>query len=510
MANLVIGTKARQSQDDEPSLDNKGSWQTVRPNVATKLTYANRMTLAFALTAVMTVLILIAVLSVVWEGQFQRYTRQNMERLAVTTAQTIAQQYQFTNNWEDVHFNSVTEQAGLTGDVAVQVVNNRGQVVFDDTLSMQANENADQHRRRELMDNTPPSSASVVVAPIVTQYGRHLGEVRVWSTGSDSLLTKTDAAFRVNSYGAILMAAAIAIVLASVVGVVVSRSLTKPIKRITDTAAKIRNGDLSARTGLNGDDEIGQLGLTFDDMANSVERDLKMEKRLTSDVAHELRTPLMAMLATVEGMQDGILPADDEHLAIVDAEVKRLSRLVDAMLKLSRMENGSVTYDPVPTEMVSMISSLVTSQEPLFNKKDLRLKFKNATNSRECYAEVDRDMINQAIINLMSNAMRYTPEGGWVVVGVSQDKNDVLISVEDTGIGIAKEDLAKVFNRFWRSDASRVRETGGLGVGMSLTKEIIDYHSGYISIDSNVGKGTCFTLHIPRTQPHGRGNAEEE
>ena len=109
-------------------------------------------------------------------------------------------------------------------------------------------------------------------------------------------------------------------------------------------------------------------------------------------------------------------------------------------------------------------------------------------------------MIRQALINLMSNALRYTPENGWVVVSLAQEGREVVVSVSDTGIGIAKEDLARVFSRFWRSDASRERESGGLGVGLAVTKEIIDRHHGFICVESELGKGTKFTLHIPRDQ----------
>ena len=146
------------------------------------------------------------------------------------------------------------------------------------------------------------------------------------------LLTKADSAFREKTFNAMALAAVVAVCISVVIGSFVSRMLTRPIHRITSTAKQIRDGDLSARTGLRGDDEIDQLGETFDEMATSLEKDMKHEKRLTSDVAHELRTPLMAMLATVEAMQDGVYPTDDEHLETVASETRRLARLVQQML----------------------------------------------------------------------------------------------------------------------------------------------------------------------------------
>ena len=341
-------------------------------------------------------------------------------------------------------------------------------------------------------------SESIVEAQVVTSENEIVGTVRLWAFGSDALLTKSDAAFRENSYGAIFGAAVVAVAMASGIGYFASRALSKPIKVITSTAAQIRSGDLTARTGLRGDDEIGQLGETFDSMATTLEHDIKIEHRLTSDVAHELRTPLMAMLVTVEAMQDGVLPADDEHLETVASETRRLSRMVDAMLHLSRIENGKGSLKTERTDMIYLVRSLVSSQHQLFHERGLHLRFIDETGRSDLYAEVNSDLIQEAIVNLMSNAMRYTPEGGWVLVRIAYDRPDVLISVQDTGIGIAQEDISRVFSRFWRSDASRERVRGGLGVGLAITKEIVDQHNGTITVESELGKGTTFTLRLPR------------
>ena len=161
------------------------------------------------------------------------------------------------------------------------------------------------------------------------------------------------------------------------------------------------------------------------------------------------------------------------------------------------MENGKTPLRIEKCDVVGLASGLVTVQEQLFSDNGLELSFVNKTGRDELIAECDPDLLREATVNLLSNAMRYTPEGGKVELSVSRKKQDVLISVSDTGIGIAKEDIPRVFSRFWRSDASRERVAGGLGVGLSLTKEIIDRHNGTISVDSELGVGTTFTLHLP-------------
>ncbi len=352
--------------------------------------------------------------------------------------------------------------------------------------------------RHGLVSTAPTDQEGAVTEAILTSDGQKVGQVRLWVLGSDALLTKTDSAFREKTIDAMLLAAIIAVVISLFIGFLVSRMLTNPIRRITGTAKQIRDGDLSARTNLRGDDEIDQLGETFDEMATSLEKDLKHERRLTSDVAHELRTPLMAMLATVEAMQDGVYPTDDEHLETVASETRRLARLVQQMLDLSRMENHTAPLNLESVDVVELVRGVVNAQEPLFVQRDLRLRFADETQGKCPLLELDPDMITQAVINLMSNAMRYTPEGGWVVVSVSLDRKHVMISVSDTGIGIAKEDLSRIFGRFWRADASRAREAGGLGVGLAVTKQIIERHHGFIAVESELEKGTTFTIHLPR------------
>ena len=469
-AKFVTGRNARADEgSQQPS--SRNSWNTIQPDPKRSQPYSTSMTLAFALTAIMTATVLVAVLGIVWEGQFKAYTRQNMQALANSAAESISTVYQREGSWDGTVLAEAKNTSAMSSDVGIQIIGPDGQVLYDDTW---------EHTRESAghadpVSNAPTGTDSAVTAPILGANDTQVGTLRLWAFGSETLLTRADAAFRSNSYGAIAVAAAIAVVLACVIGYFTSKRLSTPIQRITNTARQLRNGDLTARSGVRGSDEIGQLGETFDDMATSLERDLKLEHRLTGDVAHELRTPLMAMQATVE-----------------------------AMLKLSRLENGSTELKTERTDVVYLIRSLVTSQHQLFHEKGLHLRFVDESQYGELNADIDPDLIREAVVNLMSNAMRYTDEDGWVMVTVRQDKSDVLIAVQDTGIGIAKEDIPQTFSRFWRSDVSRERVSGGLGVGLSLTKEIVDKHNGTILVESELGKGTTFTLRIP--QNRGRRN----
>ena len=496
-ASFEINTKHKQS--DEAS--SRASWNTPRSDSRSGMSYATRMAATFALTSIMTVLVLVGVVAVVWSGVFMDYTRTNMTDIAEATAARLAASYERDGAWSAETLSEVADSNIVSDDIGLQVVDATGTIVYDDSwpaapaVGMTGSAPRESHG---LTSSAPTDAAASVTRDVTLSDGTVVGQVRLWVFGSDALLGKADTAFRDRTFNAMFTASIAAVIISILIGIFVSRMLTNPLRRITGTAKQIRDGDLSARTGLRGDDEIDRLGETFDEMATSLEKDLKHERRITSDVAHELRTPLMAMLATVEAMQDGVLPCDDEHLETVASETRRLSRLVQQMLDLSRMENRTTPLNLEPVDLVTFTQRIVDGQQQLFMKRDLRLRFADETQGRSAVIEVDADMITQAIVNLMSNAMRYTPEGGWVLVSVKADRRTVMIVVSDTGIGIAKEDLSRIFGRFWRADASRAREAGGLGVGLSVTKQIVERHHGYISVESELGKGTTFTIHLPR------------
>lgn len=544
-AHIVTGQKHK--SDNEAN--SRASWNTPRSDSRSGLSYGSRMALSFALTSLMTVLILVCVIMVVCGSAFSEYTRANVIDLAKLTSEKLGDSYEQDGEWTVDTLYAIAQSSSISDDIGLQVLDAEGTILYDDTwpvasiaadvkkseaepvpdtgsaeegsvvatdqgsagqaaatsaegsaTAAEKDEPKIKFDRHGLISTAPTDEEGAITEPITTSDGKVVGKVRLWVLGSDVLLTKTDTAFREKTIDAMFLAAAIAVAISVMIGLFVSRMLTNPIRRITGTAKQIRDGDLSARTNMRGDDEIDQLGETFDEMATSLEKDLKHERRLTSDVAHELRTPLMAMLATVEAMQDGVYPTDNEHLETVASETRRLARLVQQMLDLSRMENHTAPMNIEAVDMVELVRGIVNAQEPLFHERDLRLRFADETQGKMPFIKVDPDMITQCVINLMSNAMRYTPEGGWVIVTVGLDRKHLTISVSDTGIGIAKEDLSRIFGRFWRADASRAREAGGLGVGLAVTKQIVERHHGFISVESELEKGTTFTIHLPREQ----------
>ena len=452
------------------------------------LSYTTRVTLSFSLIAAMTALVAIGVVSVVWEQHFHTYTQDNMRTVAETTAEQIATRYEEAETFSASVLQPALNALSVSKGVGMQVVDSAGNVVFDSTTHMEGVEGI-------VMPSIAPqqSQNNMAHAPIIVN-DQAVGSVRVWVYGSDQLLRSADQEFRDKSYQAMILAAILAILLASVFGFFFARGLVRPIKRMTDTAEALAEGDLTARTNMQGEDEISQLGQTFDAMASAVERDRKLERRLTTDVAHELRTPLMAIQATVEAMVDGVLPVDEERLITVDSEVQRLSRLVDSLLKLSRLENRANPNKQEVVNVGEVVSGIIATHEAYVAESGLELVYRA---DDDVFVMGDADLIRQATANLISNAVRYTDEGGRIYVRVKRGESMASIAVQDTGIGLTPEEARMVFQRFWRADSGRGRESGGLGVGLTVVKEIVERHDGWVQVEGRKGEGACFTIHIP-------------
>lgn len=311
---------------------------------------------------------------------------------------------------------------------------------------------------------------------------------------------------------AVFTAGAIALLLSVILGIYFAVGIARPVQRISDTASAIKEGNLSARTGLSGDDQLGQLGQRFDEMADAIERDRDLERQLIGDVAHELRTPLMAIQATVEAIQDGVFEADEEHLNTISFETRRLGRLVEALLHLNRLENGTTEVKRDLVNLSSVVGGLSTTHEALIESSGIMFFTDVAPN---VMIVGDQDLISQAVANLLSNAVRYTPENGMVTVELTRENGYAKISVRDTGVGISDEDMKKVFSRFWRADVARQSVDGGLGIGLALVKEVVDQHFGDVSVSSTLGEGSTFVMRIPLAPedrvkpmaPHARKNS---
>lgn len=447
--------------------------------------FSRRLAVAFAASAALTALLAGILITAFWNLEFDRYLRDNLERVADGVAEVAAQAYPQYGGWT-LQTLSVIPRFGPARGVAIQILDAEGTLIYDDTTG----------RTRTEEQQTPfaiEPKGPVVVSPVVVA-GQQVGVVRVWAFGAGAVLTERDEQFRRGSFIALTIAALASILIASVAGMLYANRLVRPIETITRTAMALRRGDREARTLLDGEDEIAVLGRTFDEMADAIEADRQLERRLTADVAHELRTPLQAIQATVEAMQDGVLPADEERLAIVRGETVRLARLADGILELTRLERGSLPFRQERIDPADAVRAAVDAHEALLEARELTWSVDIAEGM---HITGDPDRLQQAVGNLLSNAARYTPSQGHITVALRPDIDRAIIDVSDTGIGIAEENLPHVFSRFWRADDARARSTGGLGIGLAVTREIVERHGGTIGVERLPQGGTRFSIRLP-------------
>jgi signal transduction histidine kinase len=220
-----------------------------------------------------------------------------------------------------------------------------------------------------------------------------------------------------------------------------------------------------------------------------------LKRRMTTDIAHELRTPLAAIQSHIEAFMDGVWEPNDERLAVIHGEILRLTHLIKELSDLSIVEDDEIKLDADIVDLSVTLNDITDSYEPMFIEKNIKLN-KNIQDNIVIVGDID--YLKRIFANILSNAFKYTNENGTVNVSLSQINDKIKISVSDTGIGIPKEDLKHIFERFYRSDLSRARETGGTGIGLTITKALVEAHGGTIKIDSEVGKGTDVIIELSR------------
>jgi two-component system sensor histidine kinase BaeS len=276
-----------------------------------------------------------------------------------------------------------------------------------------------------------------------------------------------------------------------------SRSVVAPVRAMSRATERIAAGRYDERLQARGSDELAQLAGRFNQMAERLDQVESMRRKLIGDVSHELRTPLTAIKGSMEGLIDGVLPASSETYHQISAEADRLNRLVDDLQELSRVEARAFELDIQPIGVPALVGSVVKRLAAQAALKRISVELQLASGLP--FVLADEDRAAQVLINLVGNALQYSPEGGKVTIHASQVDREVQIGVHDTGIGIASEHLPYLFDRFYRVDKSRSRQTGGgSGIGLTIARAIVEAHGGRIWVDSDgQGKGSTFTFTLP-------------
>ena len=274
----------------------------------------------------------------------------------------------------------------------------------------------------------------------------------------------------------------------------IARRVSRPVRRLTEASRLIADGRLGVRVPTRGNSELARLTESFNAMAEAVQSSEERQRRLIADVAHEMRTPLSNLRGYLEGLSDGVIEPSRELFVSLHEETLLQRRILDDLQVLALAEAGNLAYTKAPLDLADLAATSATAHRAVAAEAGVTI---TAATPVPVWVDGDNDRLRQVLGNLLTNAIRYTDRGGQVLVGVHSMGWEVVLTVQDTGVGIAAGDLTRVFDRFWRADPARQRATGGTGLGLTIAQRIVSDHGGRIEVTSRPHIGTTFTVHLP-------------
>lgn len=296
-------------------------------------------------------------------------------------------------------------------------------------------------------------------------------------------------------YSSLVLASVGAVIASILLGVLLARSLTRTLRELTNATQKVARGDLEQQVPVRSKDELGELAVSFNQMSSDLVKSRDLRRQMTADIAHELRTPLTVVLGHTEALSEGQLPPDPETFDIIFDETKRLNRLVDDLRTLSLSDAGELHLNQQQISPRELLDRAAAARKQEARGNEIQLQIEAAENLPEVY--VDADRMTQVLVNLLDNALRYTPAGGQISLTTRSAAGGVELIVKDNGPGIPDEDLQHLFERFYRGDKSRQREEGGSGLGLAIAKSLVESQGGQIIVESMPGEGAKFIIRLP-------------
>ena len=469
-----------------------------------------RLTFTHALVAIIAVAIVAVLATVLIRAAFNRFAPQ---AAANNLAEQMSDRYQQWGGWDGVDMRLLklrqeprfdqTPLGQLIRTRRVQIFDDRDQLIFD---------SAGQAQRR-LVPKIPGGTDS----PIIVD-SRTVGMVVIG--GDRALLNQQERSFLGVVYLSVIGGSVLAVVVALIVGLLITSRMTRPLRSFQDAAQRLAAGARHEPLAIPPDKELAELAISFNTMAAELEHQQQLRRQLVADIAHELRTPLSVLRLQLEGMQDGIEQPTPATLHSLAEEVGLLTHLVDDLRLLSLADAGQVSLAIDDLDASTVIDRAVTAAAARARQQRIDLRAEPPPAALAVSADPQR--LAQILGNLIENALRYTPVGGRVTVRARSETEDdrrkpkdqsnpssfvlrplssVIFEVTDTGVGIPPDELPQVFERFYRTDKARARETGGSGLGLAIVQRLVEMQGGQIWAGSVVGQGTTFSVALPAAMP---------
>lgn len=337
-----------------------------------------------------------------------------------------------------------------------------------------------------------PSGENVMYVGVPISDRNEVMGVVLASSSIDDLLQNVNLTLR-----RVALLSGIGLLFTGMVAFLFAQVIASPIEKMIQLVRSFSRGNFGVSIKIEANDEIGQLAESFNDMASKINQVDEQRRKFVSNVSHELRTPLTSMKIISETLLHQ--PSWDESvyrefMQDIDGEVSRLNRIVDSLLYLVDLERDELVLETQITYLNYVVQNVVRNLKPLADQKNIHIEVEERDRLQ---FHMDQGKIQQCLINLVSNAIKYTPENGKIRISVFRETTDACVTIADTGIGIPEKDLSHIFDRFYRVDRARARTTGGSGLGLSIAKQIVTLHGGDIQVSSVINTGSTFTVRLP-------------
>lgn len=455
-----------------------------------------KLTTAFLLVTLIAFSLVGIIANVILEKQFEKYAIDNLNQKNTQTIATLEERYGgWGNQWDLPGLENIGVSA-LSDGLILRIGDKDGKVLWD---AMAHNSGMCVEMLHSMADNMKYKNGKFNGGYTEKSYpltlnGSIIGNVTIGYYGP-YFYTSNDLSFLNTLNKLLILAMAIVGTLALIFGTYLAKRLSSPISRVIKTAEQISEGNYDDRvTEKSNTHEIIELTGAINTLADNLGRQEMLRKRLTADVAHELRTPIANLQSHLEAMIDGVWKPGPDRLKSCHEEAVRLSKIVGDLETLARYDGENVILQKERFELTELIQTAALSFETECKTKNILL----ATNLAKQYITADKDKIMQVLINLLSNALKYTNEGGKIEVTTGGNDKSAWIAVKDSGLGISQEDLPFIFERFYRADRSRSRATGGSGIGLAVAKSLVTAHGGTLSVESVLGIGSEFIVLLPK------------
>ncbi len=419
---------------------------------------------------------------------FADYNEQTRDQTANQLCGVLAEYRIRTGSWQGAERLLFTQYSLMVNG---QLIVRRTSLVGGDFSLTDENRVVVVSTQQDLIGTQLPKDQIASGYPI-REGGKQIGTLVI--DNSNSPLPPAEEEFLSSAKKSALLGGGIASGVAILLSVILISQVLSPLRLLTRATERIASGDLSQRVLVKAHDEFGRLGRSFNRMVEYLSRSEKVRKTMTADIAHELRTPVTIIQGNLEAILDGVYSPDSETIAPIYEETLHLGKLIDDLRDLALAEAGELRLSKEPTDIVAMANQVA---ETVNVSLDSKPRVMVVAPQDTLVINIDSMRIRQVLGNLLSNAVRYTPEGMEIRLEIDKAEKMILMQIVDQGPGISDKDLPHLFERFYRGDEARTRAAGGSGLGLAIAKQWVEAHGGRITASNRLEGGACFTILLP-------------